>query len=130
MSPGSNESSRDQRAVKTKFAACQGEAPAGPVGTVAIHDQLGLPEIDSSDRDRFSFIEKRRTRKNGIGEGLQCNGGRPAGLRALLGAVVAVSPRRDGGFRPDHRATGTPRSRERSGSPRWPWPSRAGPRPR
>jgi len=29
-----------------KFAACQGEAPAGPVGTMAIHDQLGLPEID------------------------------------------------------------------------------------
>ena len=61
---------------------------------MAIHDQLRLPEIDSSDRDWFSLIEKRRTRKNGIGEGLECNRGRPAGLFARLGAVVAVSPRR------------------------------------
>jgi hypothetical protein len=37
---------------------------------LAIHDQPGLPEIAPSDRDRFSFIEYRRTRKNGIGEGL------------------------------------------------------------
>jgi len=46
------------------------------------------------------------------------------------GTDLAVSPRRDGDFRPDHRATGMPRSREHSGSPRLPWPSRAGPRQR
>jgi len=37
---------------------------------LAIHEQLGLPEIAPSDRDWFSLIENRRTRKNGIGEGL------------------------------------------------------------
>src|SRR5271166_1305616 len=37
---------------------------------LAIRDQLGLPEIAPSNRDWFSFIENRRTGKNGIGEGL------------------------------------------------------------
>ena len=37
---------------------------------LASYDQPGLPEIAPSDRDWFSFIENRRTRKNGIGEGL------------------------------------------------------------
>jgi len=36
---------------------------------LAIHDQLGLPEIAPSDRDWFAFIENRRTSENGIGEG-------------------------------------------------------------
>ena len=43
----------------------------GVMYQLAIHDQLGLPDIAPSDRDWFSFIEDRRTRKNGIGEGLQ-----------------------------------------------------------
>ena len=36
-----NESSPDQRAVVSNFAACQGEAPAGPVGTMGSAE--GLP---------------------------------------------------------------------------------------